>query len=91
MELLEAARNGAAKPALAIVSQVFGIGATLAVNMAAEWYPDVAGDLDAALSALVLSLLGDAKLFGPPFPRAEPVPVTAALDHCLATAHTMWL
>jgi hypothetical protein len=35
MALLEAARNGAAKPALAIVSLVFGIGATLAMNVAA--------------------------------------------------------
>lgn len=35
MALLEAARNSAAKPALAIVSLVFGIGATLAM----KWLP----------------------------------------------------
>lgn len=35
MVLLEAARNSAIKPALAIVSLVFGIGATLAINVAA--------------------------------------------------------
>ena len=35
MALLEAARNSAAKPALAIVSLVFGIGGTLAMNVAA--------------------------------------------------------
>lgn len=58
MALLEAARNSAAKPALAIVSLVFGIGATLAMNVAAGWHHGSAGALVAALPpvALVLSL-----------------------------------
>jgi hypothetical protein len=58
MALLEAARNSAAKPALAIVSVVFGIGATLATNVAAGWHHGSAGALVAALPpvALVLSL-----------------------------------
>jgi hypothetical protein len=49
MALLEAARNSAAKPALAIVSLVFGIGATLAMNVAAGWHFGSAGVLVAAL------------------------------------------
>ena len=46
------------EPALAIVSLVFGIGATLAMNVAAGWHHGSAGALVAALSpvALVLSL-----------------------------------
>lgn len=58
MALLEAARNSASKPALAIVSLVFGIGATLAMNVAAGWHHGSAGALVAALPpvALVLSL-----------------------------------
>jgi len=58
MALLEAARNSAAKPALAIVSLVFGSGATLAMNVAAGWHHGSAGALVAALPplALVLSL-----------------------------------
>jgi hypothetical protein len=58
MALLEAARNSAIKPALAIVSLVFGIGATLAMNVAAGWHHGSAGALVAALPpvALVLSL-----------------------------------
>jgi hypothetical protein len=58
MALLEAARNSAAKPALAIVSLVFGIGATLAMNVAAGWHHGSTGALVAALPpvALVLSL-----------------------------------
>ena len=58
MALLEAARNSAAKPALAIVSLVFGIGATLAMNVAAGWHHGSAGALVAALPplALILSL-----------------------------------
>jgi Protein of unknown function (DUF2637) len=58
MTLLEAARNSAAKPALAIVSLVFGIGATLAMNVAAGWHHGSTGALVAALPpvALVLSL-----------------------------------
>jgi hypothetical protein len=58
MALLEAARNSAAKPALAIVSLVFGIGATLAMNVAAGWHHGSAGALVAALPPvpLVLSL-----------------------------------
>jgi uncharacterized protein DUF2637 len=58
MALLEAARNSAAKPALAIVSLVFGIGTTLAMNVAAGWHHGGAGALVAALPpvALVLSL-----------------------------------
>ena len=58
MALLEAARNSAAKPALAIVSLVFGISATLAMNVAAGWHHGSAGALVAALPpvALVLSL-----------------------------------
>jgi hypothetical protein len=58
MVLLEAARNSAIKPALAIVSLVFGIGATLAMNVAAGWHHGSAGALVAALPpvALVLSL-----------------------------------
>lgn len=58
MALLEAARNSTAKPALAIVSLVFGIGATLAMNVAAGWHHGSAGALVAALPpvALVLSL-----------------------------------
>ena len=56
--LLEAARNSAGKPALAIVSLVFRIGATLAMNVAAGWHHGSAGALVAALPpvALVLSL-----------------------------------
>jgi hypothetical protein len=62
LALLEAARNSAAKPALAIVSLVFGIGATLAMNVAAGWHHGSAGALVAALPpvALVLSLDDDA-------------------------------
>ena len=62
MTLLEAARNSAAKPALAVVSLVFGIGATLAVNVAAGWHHGSAGALVAALpaAALVLSLAAPA-------------------------------
>lgn len=58
MALLDAARNSTAKPALAIVSLVFGIGATLAMNVAAGWHHGSAGALVAALPpvALVLSL-----------------------------------
>ena len=58
MALLEAARNSVAKPALAIVSLVFGIGATLAMNVAAGWHHGSAGALVAALPpvAVVLSL-----------------------------------
>lgn len=58
MARLEAARNSTAKPALAIVSLVFGIGATLAMNVAAGWHHGSAGALVAALPpvALVLSL-----------------------------------
>ena len=58
MALLEAARNSAAKPALAIVSLVFGIGATRAMNVAAGWHHGSAGALVAALPhlALILSL-----------------------------------
>jgi hypothetical protein len=58
MALLEAARNSAAKPTLAIMSLVFGIGATLAMNVAAGWHHGSAGALVAALPpvALVLSL-----------------------------------
>jgi hypothetical protein len=57
MALLEAARNSAAKPALAIVSLVFGIAA-MAMNVAAGWHHGSAGALVAALPpvALVLSL-----------------------------------
>ena len=54
MALLEAARNSAAKPALAIVSLVFGIGATLAMNVTAGWHHG--GALVAALPPLVLVL-----------------------------------
>jgi len=43
MALLEAARNSAAKPALAVVSLVFGLGATLAMNVAAGWRHGSAG------------------------------------------------
>ena len=58
MALLEAARNSAGKPALAIVSLIFGISATLAMNVAAGWHHGSAGALVAALPpvALVLSL-----------------------------------
>jgi hypothetical protein len=45
MALLEAARNSAAKPALAIVLLVFGIGATLVMNVAAVWHHGSAGAL----------------------------------------------
>ncbi len=56
MALLEAARNSAAKPALAIVSLVFGIGATLAMNVAAGWHHGSAGALVAALPPVALVL-----------------------------------
>jgi len=57
MALLVTARNSAAN-ALAVGSLVFGIGATLAMNMAAGWRHGSAGALVAALPqvALVLSL-----------------------------------
>ena len=58
MALLEAARNSASKPALAVISLVFGTGATLAMDVAAGWHHGAAGALVAALPpvALVLSL-----------------------------------
>ena len=57
MVLLEAARNSAIKPALAIVSLVFGIGATLAINVAAGWHHGSAGALVAALPPVALVLI----------------------------------
>jgi len=58
MALLEASRNAGTRPPLAVVSLVFGIGATLAMNVAAGWHHGTAGALVAALPpvALVLSL-----------------------------------
>lgn len=58
LALLEAARNGARKPPLAVASVVVGIGATLAMNVAAGMGHGTGGALVAALPpvALVLSL-----------------------------------
>jgi len=88
MTLLEAARNSAAKPALAVVSLVFGIGATLAVNVAAGWHHGSAGALVAALpaAALVLSL-ENANGIGTPLP---PAPATARPSQRTATARIRW-
>jgi hypothetical protein len=71
MALLEAARNSASKPALAVISLVFGIGATLAMNVAAGMAPRhrrSAGRSPAASGPGTEP--GDAHGPDPPFPRA---------------------
>ena len=70
MALLEAARNSAGKPALAIVCLIFGISATLAMNVAAGWHPRQRGRPGRSpATGGPGAEPGNAHRAGPPLPR----------------------